>query len=142
LEDREPLETDGPTDEIHTGLFVTNVERDDTTRELPQLADQLIELAPRSLRHSTTCHRAPAAHTRSIVRQRVGALAQLRRPRLRHVERLRHPRLRRLRLRIRGRVRMTDCREGRRVPFVLLRAVSAALKPVAVVLRLNYRDPV
>lgn len=34
-------------------------------------------------------------------------------------------------------VRLTDCVRGRRVPYVRLRAVSAALKPVAVRLRLN-----
>jgi len=33
-------------------------------------------------------------------------------------------------------VRLTDCRRGRRVPYVRLRAVSAALKPVRVTLRL------
>jgi hypothetical protein len=34
-------------------------------------------------------------------------------------------------------VRLTDCHAGRRVPYVRVRAVSAALKPVAVRLRLN-----
>ena len=34
-------------------------------------------------------------------------------------------------------VRLTDCRKGRRVAFVRLRAVSAALRPVVVVLQLN-----
>ena len=34
-------------------------------------------------------------------------------------------------------VRMTDCRRGRRVPYVRLRAVSAARLPTVVVLRLN-----
>ena len=33
--------------------------------------------------------------------------------------------------------RVTDCVKGRRVPYVRVRAVSAALKPAMVVLRLN-----
>lgn len=34
-------------------------------------------------------------------------------------------------------LRLTDCSKGRRVPYVRVRAVSAALKPVVVALRLN-----
>lgn len=34
-------------------------------------------------------------------------------------------------------IRITDCRKGVRVPYVRVRAVSAALKPVAFILRLN-----
>jgi hypothetical protein len=35
-------------------------------------------------------------------------------------------------------VRVTDCKLGRRVPYVRVRAVSASLRPSALLLRLNY----